>query len=267
MRTHRTSPSYTRGSRTAVADTTPNRWVLLADFLETLPDLGSVKEVSEAMESLLDTFGFRSYVIIEHPAFSRDLVGQVLIGRWPEGWAERYVARKYVFIDPVVRFMARSRIGFNWADAVLAFHSDPDYERMQRMMLDALKHGLEGGYAFPIHSRQGLVGNMSISGRIELSAREIRLFDCVARHTFWHLQDVADRKVGKEAGSVAPHLTQREAQILSFLSDGLTSGEIANRLKLSRHTVDWHIGSMQDKLEAKNRHHAIAIAFRLGLVS
>ncbi|MBW8640562.1 LuxR family transcriptional regulator [Hoeflea sp. WL0058] len=246
---------------------TSPRLATLTEFTAQLPDIETVNEVIAGLDAVMNAFDIRFYVIVRHPAFSRDLIGQVLAGRWPDGWPERYLSRNYVLVDPIVRYMGRSQVGFNWADAILAYHSDPDYSRMQRMMLDAFKHGLEGGYAFPVHGRGGLVGNISLSGRAaELKTSELQAFDTLAKYAFWRLQELA----GSDEGTPSytdPHLTVREKQILAFLGEGLTSNEIASELELSRHTVDWHTGSLQEKLQAKNRHHTIAIAFRLGLIS
>jgi LuxR family transcriptional regulator, quorum-sensing system regulator SdiA len=62
-------------------------------------------------------------------------------------------------------------------------------------------------------------------------------------------------------------LTHREMESLHYLADGMTSPEIAAVLEISNHTVDWYMNGIQQKLKAKNRHHAVALAFRLGLVS
>jgi hypothetical protein len=44
----------------------------------------------------------------------------------------------------------------------------------------------------------------------------------------------------------------------------MTSNEMGATLGLSAHTVDWYMNGIQEKLHAKNRHHVVAIAFRLG---
>jgi LuxR family transcriptional regulator len=55
-------------------------------------------------------------------------------------------------------------------------------------------------------------------------------------------------------------------EVLSHLADGMTSIEISRLLKISNHTVDWYMNSIQDKLKARNRQHIVAIAFRNGLI-
>jgi LuxR family transcriptional regulator len=47
----------------------------------------------------------------------------------------------------------------------------------------------------------------------------------------------------------------------------MTSPEMGKELSISSHTVDWYINGIQRKLHARNRQHAIALAFRYGLIS
>lgn len=60
-----------------------------------------------------------------------------------------------------------------------------------------------------------------------------------------------------------PHgLTQREAEILSLVSDGLRNAAIAKRLHVSTRTVDHHVSSILAKLGAQSRAEAVAVARR-----
>jgi DNA-binding NarL/FixJ family response regulator len=57
-------------------------------------------------------------------------------------------------------------------------------------------------------------------------------------------------------------LTQREAEILSLIAQGLTNGEIAARLFLSNHTIKTHINRIFAKTGSRDRVAAIAYAQR-----
>jgi DNA-binding NarL/FixJ family response regulator len=57
-------------------------------------------------------------------------------------------------------------------------------------------------------------------------------------------------------------LTQREAEILSLIAQGLTNGEIAQRLFLSNHTIKTHINRIFAKTRSRDRVAAIAYAQR-----
>jgi DNA-binding NarL/FixJ family response regulator len=61
-------------------------------------------------------------------------------------------------------------------------------------------------------------------------------------------------------------LSPRESEILNLLADGLANKEIAWRLKISEHTVKFHISSIFNKLDASTRAEAVAIGARRGLI-
>jgi len=61
-------------------------------------------------------------------------------------------------------------------------------------------------------------------------------------------------------------LTDRELEILDLLAEGLSNPQIGARLKVSRHTVKFHVSSIIGKLGATSRTEAVALALRRGLI-
>lgn len=66
---------------------------------------------------------------------------------------------------------------------------------------------------------------------------------------------------------VPPALTPRELEILGLIAGGLQNKEIAKRLGLAEETVKSHVRHFLVKLDAHSRAHAVAIAFRHGLLT
>lgn len=63
-----------------------------------------------------------------------------------------------------------------------------------------------------------------------------------------------------------PRLSERETQILILLAEGLSSGDIADRLSVSGTTVKSHLRHLYEKLEVSDRAAAVARAMRSGLL-
>ncbi len=61
-------------------------------------------------------------------------------------------------------------------------------------------------------------------------------------------------------------LSDREAEILHLLNDGLSNGDIAKKLFISTNTTQWHISHLYGKLGVKSRTQAVARARELKLL-
>jgi DNA-binding NarL/FixJ family response regulator len=59
-------------------------------------------------------------------------------------------------------------------------------------------------------------------------------------------------------------LSSREAQVLALVAEGLTNGQIAERLELSVHSIKFHLAAVFRKLDVSNRTEAAAMFFRAG---
>jgi DNA-binding NarL/FixJ family response regulator len=69
---------------------------------------------------------------------------------------------------------------------------------------------------------------------------------------------------GDEGRGGAP-LTAREIEVLAMMAEGMGNRAIAGRLGISTHTVKFHVAAVLDKLNARSRAEAVAVAMRLGL--
>jgi RNA polymerase sigma factor (sigma-70 family) len=84
------------------------------------------------------------------------------------------------------------------------------------------------------------------------------------------LSDLSEaQSYDERSSSVEPvldALTPREREVLDMLAEGLSNKEIAWRMKISEHTVKFHVASIFSKLGASTRTEAVMHAIRQGLI-
>ena len=68
------------------------------------------------------------------------------------------------------------------------------------------------------------------------------------------------------AGAEFDALTPREREVLDMLASGLSNKEIAWRMKISEHTVKFHVNSILTRMNAATRAEAVAMGIRQGLI-
>jgi DNA-binding NarL/FixJ family response regulator len=77
----------------------------------------------------------------------------------------------------------------------------------------------------------------------------------------------ASQALEVSGGELPEPLTTREHEVLQLLAEGLSNKLVARRLRISEHTVKFHVSSIYAKLGATNRTEAVSHAARRGLVT
>jgi two-component system, NarL family, nitrate/nitrite response regulator NarL len=78
---------------------------------------------------------------------------------------------------------------------------------------------------------------------------------------------LASARLGPEAAEVEVEpLTARETEVLELVASGLSNKMIAEELRISAHTVKFHVNAILAKLDVHSRTEAVVRAMQLGVV-
>ncbi len=83
---------------------------------------------------------------------------------------------------------------------------------------------------------------------------------CAQAHETWCLL------AGNTGCEDHPTLSDREIEILSWLSHGKSTEDIAEIMQIAERTVNYHVANLKTKLGVETRAHAVAQAMRLRLI-
>ena len=174
-------------------------------------------------------------------------------------WRERYFENNYLASDPTVKHGLTSIRPLLWSETkALA----PEFWE------DADSFGLRVGFAQSLWDRHGNCSMLSLSrDRMEFSQSELAVklpqlsWLALIAHT-----GMLKHIIPAESLIAPAALSPRETETLQLVSTGLTSQQIADRLRVTKATIDRHMEAVRSKLQADNKVDAVVKAIRWGLI-
>jgi len=148
-----------------------------------------------------------------------------------------------------------AREAINWAGeggSVVLLVRNPALEPLAEALRAGVKAVLPSG-----------MDEAEIVAAIEAAAAGLVVLDAAGIETFLNAPSAVAR--GSSENLVEP-LTRREVEVLQLVAAGLGNKEVAARLKISEHTVKFHVASLMGKLGAGSRTEAVTLGIRHGLI-
>lgn len=233
-------------------------------FMAGIQHSRSTKDVGDALLSFAGQFGTTNILagIIPPPSASRrEQLSHVLLDHWPAEWTDRYFSKGYLYRDPTIRLVAQGSQPFSWRDIGRLGEL---WSSGRRIMDEAAEFGLREGLTFSFLTIERQRVGLSIAGeRLELPPGEQEAFLLVAAYAFGKAVILAEENGERRTVSLSP----RQHDVLQWASQGLSVEAIADRLRISSHTADSHLRAVRQRLGVQNTVHAVAEAFRLGLIA
>ena len=182
-------------------------------------------------------------------------------------WTEHYAAQDYVEIDPFFSYCCNS-----YAAMDIGPDCVPDHDYMsvkeKQFIADVSDTGMIAGFASPIRikSRQGLTGWSFLSSH----GRD--LVDKLRREQEYEMRligSIVHQQLSEQNSSSRStrDLTRREIEALQWTAQGLRTAMIADKMNLRTVTVEFHLRNAREKLEAKTRDQAVALALVQGIIA
>jgi two-component system NarL family response regulator len=119
-------------------------------------------------------------------------------------------------------------------------------------------------------------GDVRAVRALQAGACAYLLKDTLRRDLMQTLRDVHDGRRHPMpvavAENIAAHvadesLSPREVEVLEHVATGLSNRLVGERMAISEQTVKGHMKSILDKLQARDRTHAVTVALRRGIIS
>ncbi|MGX9120934.1 helix-turn-helix transcriptional regulator [Mesorhizobium sp. BHbsci] len=234
------------------------------EFLNQIRKSSSQQEICRHLISYAERFGARNVLAGPIPpprALRCEQIAHVLLDAWPQQWSERYFSKGYLYRDPTIQLVKRGATPFRWSeiDQVATVCSSG-----RRVLAEASEFKLRDGFTIPFATLNGQAVGFSVAGeKLEPDPHDRLAFQFVAACAFGCAVILAEGKRSSKPVRLSP----RQQDVLRWAAEGLTVDKIADRLNISRNTADTHLRSVRERLGVTNNVHAVAKAFRLGLIS
>jgi NarL family two-component system response regulator YdfI len=151
--------------------------------------------------------------------------------------------------ETVMDSLAASQLASEAAIVVLTDHREP------KLLAEALRTGVRAVLPSDIAPEQLVAAlEAAVVGLIVVHPAEVDLMFPVAE------------SASRQLAELSEPLTPRENEVLQMLASGFANKTIAARLKISEHTVKFHVASILGKLGAGSRTEAVSLGIRRGLV-
>ncbi|BCQ64911.1 MULTISPECIES: LuxR family transcriptional regulator [Pseudomonas] len=245
----------------------------LAEFDTHLLSGNSLHERMTGTMTLASELGFDA-LVYDYSPVPFDQAGELIIPsamvcKTPSDWLELWCDQGYYHIDPVQQVALDSSSPFIWS-------YKPEAETVLRQALGQQHapvssylhhHQMAHGMTVPIHLPRGGFASLTglRSGNATVALQDLQQVQGHFTLLAHALQEHLYPQLSKCVRSYPVDLTRRERECLKWAAEGMTSGEIAERLQRSQATINLHLTSAMHKLGARNRVQAVvrAVHYRL----
>lgn len=242
-----------------------NQTADLLTKLENAKTFGHLwSDTADYLESVGITHSVYTFVQPDNPAAARAWTSL------PDEWRDHYLDQKYQQFDPFYRYCCNS---FSPVGTGGDYIDDHDFLSVpeRRLILEGSETGFRSGFSSPVRLRgTGAFGGWNFGSGLPRREFETLLQErgtdlrLAGFYIHEHAEKLARADGARQASAVA--LSARERECLAWLSRGLRTAAIADRLGIAQVTVELHFKNARRKLHAATREEALAKAIMNNLI-
>ncbi|MGH1376252.1 MAG: helix-turn-helix transcriptional regulator [Alphaproteobacteria bacterium] len=239
--------------------------ISLEQFIERTNAASSAEDVFSLYQQVLKQYGYDSIcycLVTDHPSLGLK-ANHGIMQNYSEEWVNHYNKSEYKSIDPVLQYCFSTNRPFTW-QGLMDTEKLLDDERL--LMNEAKEAKLLDGVAVPIHGVNGelaAIGLANTSGNVEVTKDTLSKVRAIS---FQFHMAYAEKESMVEQEYTNVKLTDREREILLWVSEGKSDPVIADIIGVSYPTIRYHMNNVFHKLNVNERTLAVVKAIRHGLI-
>lgn len=226
-------------------------------------DIQDTNDMKKTLDRFSEIVPFSAAVmcgIEKSQSINKVFFSNIVNHSYNDQWGEIYFENDFIEVDPVVNYSLNTNRAFTWANAFR--NLDTQNRKALEFVTMAGDYQLRDGLAHTVGDREnGTLLSLS------MEHQNNPYYSRILNHVTPHLHEAMQRINARSYNIDIPALTDREFEVLKWTGEGKSSWEIGVILGISERTVKYHINNVKSKLNAVNRAHAVAKAFRFRLIS
>ncbi|WP_115711742.1 helix-turn-helix transcriptional regulator [Legionella sainthelensi] len=230
---------------------------MMQSIKKRMAEVKSIDELNTLLKNYFWSISIKSFAFTYYNQHTK--TGSKLVYEWAtpplDAWHKYYLQEGYADIDRTLESTEQSLLPIFW-DVKEQFRLAKN-KRMRRFKEESLLFGLDKGLCIPLHGPKGEFVILVLHQRINeqgLTNWENHVDAWIGiLHTYFHFLRLLlnEKNIG-----VVP-LTKREQECLRLTAEGFRLEMIAQLLKISKRTVNFHLQNANKKLGVTNKYLAI----------
>jgi DNA-binding CsgD family transcriptional regulator len=245
------------------------------DLLKFLTDMNSEQDIDKSFQILsksCENVGLNRIVyslITPHDTIGMN-AGHAIVGNYPEDWMQYYQKKRYVQIDPVIKYIKQKEGIFKWEDLINLNMISNQKEKI--LMDEACEAGLNSGLGLSLKNYHGEIVGMGFASSekgviLDYTTQQFILL--VSKQFDLNFKAILLNKNKKNIpyNEYQYNITSKQKDILCWIAKDKKYNEIASIMNISENTVLYHIKEIFKRLHVHSQMSAVLKAIKLGIIT